>query len=1744
MERKCMSRLANYLAIITLDESQLRHGSSAGIVKERFPKDEWSDAPFPQNMQMFCLPHGWTIVAEKRNPMFFVTTLTDLSGAHQFLFCLQTYEAMEVTSDDDDDNIKPNGENMLQVYKPVVIAFISSYPFVEFFRTVLSKILTYEENKCDVERLITDVIGNIVVNNSFRTIYLERQSISVWAPKEPTLQITTSRVYLLVKYLGSIHNLILLFRCLMSEQNIVFHSCSLNRLFNATYALQTLLYPLEYAHTLVSILPESLIDYLESPTPFLMGILTSSLPKIPSVECALIDLDQGEFKISPELTVPEIPEPYNGRLIERLKLVLYGDVQQEDNIVQDSQSTVGDDFDKDKKIRACFLLFFVEFLRGYRTCLEVVRLYEKPFIVFHQAAFLGLRQLFDPFSKYVTSCQMFQVFISNRGLPYRESDYFDKLMFKHPNDATGSCVDKSLLEEIVTISNYLEQNEKQCCVLPDTNWVAKPKVVDQLKTDDLLLHLKKVDQMIQDSARSRSATPESSAKIMIKERENCWNNTAFINHRRLVVLEKCVQAIFDKKVADASKMILAAEFSLKIPEARIFLCRSLEQFAIPVSKATLSADQFELVVRLLNFSLDQESTDDEYGVAYACVRLSFLFCKVISQGVFQFVYTCIQNHPVWKCPKFWETCFYHDVHLIIEKHYDCGTEAKNQIISEKNLWNLMNENSSLIMVAEHLKTVEESNEDDDHLKHIETEDEILFSQAKHYINLIVLLRTPIETETARSKVCNNNKSEEMNTSQNQLYPYIDSDQKNSTEELIKWISKLVYGMCSSANLKSPLIHRLLTEIRHLAYMQLENLQIIQEESKRNLSVTKKAVVKPISYLPNEKILMEGLSCLLIDHKANLKTSDVTQPAQGVIFLTNYCIYFKGNSCEYGEETEMCVPLMSIVKKISLSDDVFKEVMKQITHQDTRRFHSPIMIRTIHFQTVCIFFDEQVNPLSIESLWSNIVGVRWPTSFQNAFLAYSNDNGMLTLSNDSRRSSKMPSFLRDITLNKSKKDFRTGMESTFSLSTSPRRQTAISQIDDHKKTSCFLSTNHSYLTDYARMMKRSDIRLSHANKFYDISKTLPSCILVPTTVKDDFLFKIRKIYKYNRLPAITWANTSGQVLLRGSSFNSSNLMLKLKNQAFNRSDLTSNFSYSKLNFLNKHDFEVMSTDAANQEDYFNQIIQAVPTVIEAMYHPLQLNSFYNLVGTEMYNPVFDRIKTVAWKMEKSHKSAMEIVHGVLSKPDVLQTSAKNEKPIELVEGDKRKLFMLSDKTSVKVLGKNENVQVVQTKYPSISEQKTVFKQLCRTFNSPAKSKLHVSFYESGWLQKVAEIIRLSVSMSTIINSLKSSLSLCIEDGWDATCQLMSLTQILSDPFYRTIEGFGILIDKEWAAYGYHFSSRNNCSVISTNNDIIPVFLIFLDAVHQILVQFPTCFEFNDYFLRFIAYHSTTAYFRTFVLDCESDRVQLDYTYPDVEKNKNIWRYIKKLNDETAKFKNWSYSDNTEDVIIPSSSIASMEIWSFYVERLQTNGTAYEIRKRNWLEPALIIKESSLICSECSPLVKDDRINVNEEEICDNREEKRLSSPRFSVDPSPDDSVLYSEYIQEAYKLGSLFSLLMMRESSPPSGESTSQSQVDKKSEPVFVYQGYLTKKGARTNMKKERWFALDSVNRKLLCFDRPNDRLPKHVIELPDIKNVSTEAGTNKSSLVITTHGKTHVLSSNSIECINEWKRNIEKLLFE
>ena len=62
-------------------------------------------------------------------------------------------------------------------------------------------------------------------------------------------------------------------------------------------------------------------------------------------------------------------------------------------------------------------------------------------------------------------------------------------------------------------------------------------------------------------------------------------------------------------------------------------------------------------------------------------------------------------------------------------------------------------------------------------------------------------------------------------------------------------------------------------------------------------------------------------------------------------------------------------------------------------------------------------------------------------------------------------------------------------------------------------------------------------------------------------------------------------------------------------------------------------------------------------------------------------------------------------------------------------------------------------------------------------------------------------------SYIASSLSRPVMVHCSDGWDRTPQIVALTELLVDPYYRSMEGFRVLVEKEWLDFGHKMADRN-------------------------------------------------------------------------------------------------------------------------------------------------------------------------------------------------------------------------------------------------------------------------------------------------------------------------------------------------
>ncbi|XP_075691994.1 myotubularin isoform X2 [Rhinoderma darwinii] len=204
----------------------------------------------------------------------------------------------------------------------------------------------------------------------------------------------------------------------------------------------------------------------------------------------------------------------------------------------------------------------------------------------------------------------------------------------------------------------------------------------------------------------------------------------------------------------------------------------------------------------------------------------------------------------------------------------------------------------------------------------------------------------------------------------------------------------------------------------------------------------------------------------------------------------------------------------------------------------------------------------------------------------------------------------------------------------------------------------------------------------------------------------------------------------------------------------------------------------------------------------------------------------------------------------------------------------------------------------------------------------------SLESTHWLEHIKLVLTGAIQVADKVASGKSSVVVHCSDGWDRTAQLTSLAMLMLDSYYRTVEGFEVLVQKEWISFGHKFGSRiGHGDKNHADADRSPIFLQFIDCVWQMSKQFPTAFEFNEHFLITILDHLYSCRFGSFLYNCESVREKEKLR----EKTQSLWSWI---NSEKSKYINPFYTKELNRVLYPVASMRHLELWVNYYIRWNT------------------------------------------------------------------------------------------------------------------------------------------------------------------------------------------------------------------
>uniref|UniRef100_H2Y621 Myotubularin-related protein 13 n=1 Tax=Ciona savignyi TaxID=51511 RepID=H2Y621_CIOSA len=1585
-----MDRLVDYFAVVGYDFEYSKAHALRGKVVTRIPEYEWDDMPFTQGIELFCQPAGWYLAQERQAPTFFVSVLTDAEGMRHYCAVLAFTEPISPKEQDSNQNsnlprrkslspLTPKRQN--QPFAPKCLVILSRINDFRVLKNCLGLIYTVyiEGLTISMETIIAKLLivkvpppGSAMLRFSIGAA--DKQAIQT--PQSDHLPVTRASVAMLLRQLGILNVLNILCAALV-DQKLLFYSCSYSRLSEACNALTALMYPFVYSYPYVPILPQHILEYTSSPTPFLIGIHSSLKNELHELlDVITVDLDGGVISIPECVNIPMIPEPYYTNVVEALTKVLCPDLVVADYAYPPEQVKSSEPERLDKEIRAIFLRLFSQLLMGYRSCLQVCRVHPKPIIRFLKENFLLMRGFSvhntpsaNEFVPKLLDSQAFSLFVQSNGPPYRKLHKFDEIVSEMPNriETDMSNVLHAMRHIKMLASDlYINENPNHLSITekipkPSSGSHGRPNQPRFPKLSATAVQTFMEETRVKgDSARPPKRITQSARRVPEGSRPASFTHrSGTTSSRRLEVLKNCMTFIFDSKALEIKKIFQAVLRALKSRSARSAL--TLELTSYSKSHPQLDNQQFDYIARLINSALQDSSGQlDENTLAADLLPVVTAFYRTsLSFPFLEYRHSLqIEIYKTWR--------FCSCIHYFI-------------ILTNPS------ESSPLLFSPTQLKRWE-SKPPESRQEESSSEEGVVFSQAMHNAQRMVFMLVPLDsTRSIRAKFLRLSHGEE-NSSNSCFTNSVGGSTTGSCDEesgfeesenspgvastVSKFVTKFVDRVCTEANISNEHTKMLSNKIPTLVHMQVESLQDVCKESKRLPPIKKAKLLQPNLLMGETQVITKPMRAYLAsDGRATAVGGEVggpaLLPAEGAMFVTSYRVIFIGVPCDALASEQVVIrsfPVSSLFKVKSFSVNDFPHV----GNIDPSLQHG-VQLRSATFQFLLLAFDDEVSPEQQQQLQNELQKLRYPLTIDGAFAM------------SAARAPRM--------FNSNKVNFRKKTNSTSSTSstiprpfiTQPATGVGQGQLQpsEGKDEPCLLTrlfvtrlppideamtktlsdkdTMHrlfqrSCESDYKRMgllnTEGNRYRLSRVNRMFSVCRSYPACLVVPMSVSDEQVKSLAHCHHQSRFPCIVWMHpTSSAVLMRCSG-----IRTRTASSLFKHGQSTPMLS------------DEGTTGSGHEEERFLMKIASFSSPTSRPSSQLFREdsiSHSRKWGTLRSNgkPTNDRLShsPVVSRGLPVPLAATRGSNGSITQSAMYNAMSKQARVY--VFGDKAQLKNLKHEQQGKVL-------FVPLDISEPKQIRTSFKSMikaCLPAEPPTPSnptiqqqQLDAGFLhgveESGWLAQVSLLLEISGAVVDIMDIHGGSVMLSVEDGCDTVPQISSLAQIMLDPHYRTIRGFQTLVQKEWLSFGHRFSHRNRFNDVQSSG-FTPVFLQFLDAVFQLVTQFPLSFEFNSTYLELIAYHSVSNRFTTFLLDSDYERLEAGILFgkkaqstspSHMQPMKSLWDYVDAIHERSHLLLNTFFAPEqpSSQILRPVHSLCRLKLWPYYVREALGEGPPFD------------------------------------------------------------------------------------------------------------------------------------------------------------------------------------------------------------
>ncbi|KAL3914565.1 MAG: hypothetical protein SGILL_006053, partial [Bacillariaceae sp.] len=314
-------------------------------VSDCYPdRGEHGDMEFPEHLPSFVMAKGCHPTQQPQPPSFFSFVLTMGDGVRLYGGALQIYDdhydfddlrqALEDSGyegelpgflDNDESYEEMSSDDV--VYLPKCLVVISHHAFFDTFRSVLLELyqISLTAAPLPIERYISNFAsevplppqGRVRVEFGFTT----ERKFAIERPPINALPMANFSYRPLFASL-SVSNIIVILASLLEERKVVLLSAHASMLTPVAEALLSAMFPFQWVGLYIPMVPLSMLDILDAPVPYLIGIDADYFKKVPArhrpKDALLVDLDRDVIYMQ-DLEIPRPPSRDAEKLLTSLE---------------------------------------------------------------------------------------------------------------------------------------------------------------------------------------------------------------------------------------------------------------------------------------------------------------------------------------------------------------------------------------------------------------------------------------------------------------------------------------------------------------------------------------------------------------------------------------------------------------------------------------------------------------------------------------------------------------------------------------------------------------------------------------------------------------------------------------------------------------------------------------------------------------------------------------------------------------------------------------------------------------------------------------------------------------------------------------------------------------------------------------------------------------------------------------------------------------------------------------------------------------------------------------------------------------------------------------------------------------------------------------------------------------------------------------------------------------------------------